>query len=356
MAGPSWASAPRVLCGRLMKNLPTLLVLALAAASVTPRDVWANDSTAELATGGLIFVQNNHVEMRSEDLFVSSAEIRVRYVFFNKTDRDVTVLVAFPMPEIRIEHQDQALSVPTDDPVNMLEFSTSVNGKAVETRVEQRVVAAGIDRTQFLRDLGLPLAPHLPATNDALDRLPRDKWDELVRVGLGEIEEYDIGKGMQQHLSARWGLHTTFYWEQTFAAGAETAVEHRYRPSVGETAGTSLGSPHSAKEPWLAHYTRKYCLEKDFMAAVGRSKKGPKGDHGAPFSEERIEYILKTGANWSGPIGEFRLVVDKGEPDNLVSFCGEGIKKISPTQFEMRKKDFRPEGNLSILILKKMAQ
>lgn len=340
-----------------MKRVKTLaLILTLVAAFAMPRHVRANDSTAELATGGLIFVHNNHVEMRSEDLFISAAEIRVRYVFYNKTDRNVTVLVAFPMPEIRIEQQDQAWSLPTDDPVNMLEFATSANGKPVETRVEQRVFAAGIDRTQYLRELGIPLAPHLPMTNEALDRLPRDKWDELIRMGLGEIEEYDIGKGMQQHLSARWGMQTTFYWEQTFAAGKEAVIEHRYRPSVGESVGTSLGAPHQAKEPWLAQYARKYCMDKGFLSAVEQSKKGARREFGAPFAEERIDYVLKTGANWSGPIGDFRLVVDKGESDNLVSFCGEGVKKISATQFEMRRKDFRPEGNLSILILKKTSE
>ena len=313
----------------------------------------ANNSTAELATGGLLFVQNPHVEMRSEDLFVAASEIRVRYVFFNKTDRAVTVLVAFPLPEIRSD-MDSTPSLPTDDPVNMLEFSTSVNGKPIETKVEQRVFAAGIDRTQYLRDLGVPLAPHLRLTSETLERLPRDKWDELIRLGLGEIEEYDIGKGMQQHLAARWVLQTTFYWEQLFPAGAETVIEHRYRPSVGETAGTVIGSPYSEKEPLFAQYMRKYCIDKEFLAAIGRSKKGRKAEQAAPFTEERIDYILKTGANWSGPIGEFRLVVDKGEPDNLISFCGDGVKKITPTQFEMRKKNFRPEGNLSILILKKM--
>ena len=75
---------------------------------------------------------------------------------------------------------------------------------------------------------------------------------------------------------------------------------------------------------------------------------------GAPYSEQRIDYILKTGANWSGPIKEFRLVVDKGEPDSLVSFCGQDVKKISDTQFEMRKIEFTPDGNLAILILKKL--
>lgn len=312
----------------------------------------ANDSTAELATGGLVFVHNDKVEMRSEDLFISASEVRVRYRFFNKTDRDVTVLVAFPLPEIRAE-QEVALALPSDDPVNALDFSTLVNGQPVKTQVEQRAMAAGIDRTQYLRDLGLPLAPHLGTTNDALDRLPREKWDELVRLGLAEIEEYDVGKGMQQHLSARWALRTTFYWEQVFPAGAETLIEHRYRPSVGESVGTALGGRNAGKEDWFKAYERKYCLDKSFHAAVARARQGGREDYGAPFAEERIDYILKTGANWSGPIGAFRVVIDKGHPDNLVSFCGQGVRKISPTQFEMVRKDYRPEGNLSVLILRR---
>lgn len=331
----------------LLRVLVSVALLAVALGRAE-----ANDSSAQLATGGLIFVHNDQVEMRSEDLFISAGEVKVRYRFFNKTDQDVRLLIAFPMPEIKAE-QEVALALPSDDPVNALDFSTLVNGQPVKTQVEQRVMAAGIDRTAFLRDLGLPLAPHLGTTNDALDRLPRDKWDDLIRVGLAEIEIYDVGKGMQQHLAARWMLRTTFYWEQVFPAKAETVIEHRYKPSVGETAGTGFGVKDAEKEAWFAAYTRKYCIEKSFLAAVTRAKKDAKGEYGAPFTEERIDYILKTGANWSGPIGEFRLVVDKGHPDNLISFCGDGVKKISPTQFELVKKDFRPDGNLSVLILKR---
>ena len=46
-------------------------------------------------------------------------------------------------------------------------------------------------------------------------------------------------------------------------------------------------------------------------------------------------------------------MVDKGEPANLVSFCGAGVKKIGLTQFEMRKTDYTPDGNFSVLILKR---
>ncbi|WP_374309221.1 DUF4424 family protein [Methylocella sp.] len=52
-----------------------------------------------------------------------------------------------------------------------------------------------------------------------------------------------------------------------------------------------------------------------------------------------------------GPIGDFRLAVDKGKADSLVSFCAEGVRKISPTQFEVRRKDYTPDAGLDILIL-----
>lgn len=324
-------------------------LLAVAMAAVPAH---GNDTTAELATGGLVFVRNDHIEMRAEDLFISASEIRVRYRFFNKANDDITVRVAFPMPEVRIEHQDQNIAVPTEDPINLLGFVTRADGRPVETEVEQRVFARGIERTDYLRGLGVPLAPHLQSTNTALDRLPREKWNELVRLGLAEIEEYDVGKGMEKHLSARWALRTTFHWQQTFPARRETVIEHRYKPSVGGSVMTSLGAAYARGEAWHAAMIRKYCIEPDILRALDRARRKP--DEAAPYGEERIDYVLATGANWSGPIKDFRLVVDKGDKDNLVSFCGEGVKKIGPTRFEMRKRDFVPTGIFSVLILKRL--
>lgn len=329
-----------------------VIAFAFAAAAALP--AYANDTTAELSTGGLLFVQNENVEMLAEDLSISTKQISVRYRFFNKSPEDVTVLVAFPLPEIRVEEQDQNLAIPSDDPVNPFGFATTVNGTPVKMQVEQRVTAAGIDRTQLLRSLGIPLAPQLPGTVEALDRLPPEKQEELLRLGLAEADEYDVGRGMEKHLEPRWGLHTTFFWEQTFPARSETLIEHHYEPSVGRSVQTSLGSPGAARESWFAEYKEKYCLDNAFLAAVERARRESKSDYGAPFSEERIAYVLRTGANWSGSIGSFHLVVDKGDPSNLVSFCGEGVKKISDTKFEMSKTDYTPEGDLSVLILKKL--
>jgi hypothetical protein len=335
-----------------MLMLRATMALLLAGAAAAP--ALANDTSAELATGGLIFVRNDAVEMRAEDLTISAREVNVRYRFFNTSDKPVTVLVAFPMPEIRIEEMDQNISLPTEDPVNFLAFTTTVNGQAVKTEVEQRVTAVGIDRTQLLRSLGIPLAPHLQQTNEALDKLPKDQWDELIKIGLAEIEEYDAGKGLEKHLAARWALATTFYWQQTFAPNAETAVEHKYKPSVGLSVQTSLGSPDVASEPWYDEYKRKYCIDAEFLAALDRARRAARAQFGAPYSEQRIDYVLKTGANWSGPIQNFRLVVDKGDADSMVSFCAEGMRRLNATQFEVKKSDFTPDGDLSVLILKKL--
>jgi hypothetical protein len=89
---------------------------------------------------------------------------------------------------------------------------------------------------------------------------------------------------------------------------------------------------------------RRYCIDRDFLGTVSGSP------HKA-WEQHYLEYILVTGANWAGPIGQVRLIVDKGSPDNLVSFCGRGVRKISPTQFEMRASRFVPTSNLAILIL-----
>lgn len=335
-----------------MRKVAFALLLAAATGAASP--VRGNDSTAELSTGGLVFVHNPDVEMRAEDLFISTAEIRVRYRFFNKAAKDVTVLVAFPMPEVsRDEIAKDA--VPTDDPVNLLGFTTVANGRPVKADVEQRVVAQGVDRTALLQSLRIPLAPHLEAAEKALDALPRDKWDELVKLGLAEVEEFVSRPNgpMEKHLSPRWTLRTTFHWQQTFPAGKETLIEHRYKPSVGGTVMTSLASPGVRGEDFVEKHKAKFCVEQDILDRLERARKASKKEYGgAPYAEERIDYILKTGANWSGSIKDFRLVVDKGDAKNLISFCGDGVKKIGPTRFELRKSNFVPERNLSVLILK----
>jgi hypothetical protein len=65
----------------------------------------------------------------------------------------------------------------------------------------------------------------------------------------------------------------------------------------------------------------------------------------------RPTYVLRTGANWAGPIGRFHLIVDKGAPQNLVSLCAPDIRPTSDTRFELDRTNYTPREDLRILFL-----
>lgn len=327
------------------------LMLAAVAALVLAVPAAANDSTAELAAGGLVLTRTDAIVMKSENLYISADEVRVRYVFLNTSGKDVTTRVAFPMPDIGgPEFYFHETSIPGgEDPANLLAFRTLVDGKAVKMAIEQKALVGGVDRTAWLTMRGVPLALHVDGVIERLDALSPADQDEAIRLGLAVPDEYDAGKGWEKHFNPAWILKTTFHWEQTFPAGREIVVEHSYWPATGSSVGTIVGAPSfSATAEW-AETRDRYCIDSAFLAGV---KKAQGKSEYPPFTEQRVAYILKTGGNWAGPIGDFRLVIDKGDPANLVSFCASGVRKLGPNTFEVRETNWTPDRDLSILILK----
>jgi hypothetical protein len=331
---------------------------AAAALLLSVATLWNGTTTAvgepavELPTGGLLLDKGAGLDVRSEDVYISPRQIRVSYRFYNASPEDVKTPIAFPMPDVTVADAAAGVPLPSEDPQNLLAFSTLVDGMPVKANVVQKVIARGVDRTAELERLKLPLAPHLRSTDKALGKLLPADADELTRNGLTAVEEYSVGRGMRKQLSPRWTLQTTHYWDQTFPAGKEVAIEHRYKPSVGKTAQTALGDPEAMQEGWFKDYVNRYCIDQNFLAAVERARKSAKARYGAPFSEERISFLLATGTNRPDDIGDFHLVVDTGDPGSLVSFCAEGVTRIGQTRYEVHKTDFLPTRDLHILILK----
>jgi len=325
-----------------------LAALLLMMCVATP--VRANDSTATLATGGLVLVKTDDIEMRAEDLFISQEKIRVVYRFFNKSGKDMTTTVAFPMPDLDFSDAHRDISIPNPGSQNFLEFQTIVGGRPVAADIEERAFATdGSEHTELLRKLGVPIGG--ADRDEALNRLAPAQRDKLIQLRLAEMEEEDVGKGPTKRLASRWILKSTYFWQQTFPTRSELVVEHSYRPSVGGVVQTVLADPMSVEDN--AGLVKDYCIEKDLLATLAKARRA-RGDNATPYAEAHIHYVLKSGANWAGPIQDFRVVVDKGDPANLVSFCGHNVKKIGPTQFEMRKTNFTPMDDLRILILRKL--
>jgi len=325
------------------------LAFALFALAATP--ALANDSTAELAAGGITFLKDPDIAMRSEDLSISAKQVRIVYEFANKASADKTALVAFPMPDIE-GSVDFTVGLPDGPDDNPFAFAITADGQAVTPNLDEHAVFKGVDRTAELRKLGVPLRPYLQATQDALDRLDAATQKRLADEGMAYVDETSTKADgpLERHLIGLWTYRSAFTWKQTFPAGKILRLEQTYKPGVGSSAGTGVGAPDWRTREDVQGYPVKYCIDKDFERSVAAVMRKKKAEY-PPFGELRIDYILTTGANWAGPIGDFHLTIDKGQPNYLLSLCADGIVKTGPTRFELRKKDFTPTRDLNILIL-----
>lgn len=322
----------------------TAALLALTALPAA-----ANDSTAELAAGGLKFLADPDIAMRSEDLSISPAAVHVSYTFFNASGADKTVLVAFPMPDITGSY-DFTVSIPSDDVENPFKFSVKSDGVEQKLKLDARAFFNGVEQTALLQKLHVPLQLYGDAAIPALDRLSPAEKAQLEKLGIVGVDEYSTdAKGtMEKHMLPLWTYRAAFTWMQTFPAGKVVHLEQDYLPSVGGTAGTMVGEPGWRNEERYKSYASKYCINSSMESAAAAKW----GKSNAPqLFEKRIDYILTTGANWAGPIGDFHLTVDKEQPNAIISFCADGVSKTGPTRFEVRRKNFTPTADLHILIL-----
>ena len=306
----------------------------------------ANDSSAEKAAGGLVLRQSRDIDMVSEDLFVSPAAIRVHYVFRNRSARPVATIVAFPMPDRDLIYEmESEVAYPAD-------FHTLVEGRPVRMEVERKAMVRGVDRSAELIRLHIPIGPGPgQRANDIADmiaRLPRADRQRLARLGLIDAQSFSAPEG---EVLPSWTVRETFYWRQVFPAGRTLDVRHSYTPGVGGAAGVPLATLGYRNSADGRRQQAEFCTDRDFLAAIDRMQQRAEHEQGHYPMEQRLRYILTTGGNWRAPIGDFRMVVDKGSPEAIVSFCGQGVRRIGPTQFEVRHQDWRPDRDLAVLIV-----
>lgn len=321
----------------------------LLAATTIAAPAFANDTQANVAYGGLIFEQNPDITMDAEDLYLSLDTVRVRYTYTNRSTKPVTILIAFPLPDVPLPNVDwdwAEAATPDWDDIGM---KTLVNGKLAGLMridiprvdgkdVEPRLKALGWP-VRFWQDEGL--MPRLQA-------LSADDKSALVAEGL--LTGADMGPN---GVRPAWIVATSFVRTQTFPPGVPVSVEHSYSPSQGGTVGSGLD--RAGRDDMLVSdgpYAR-FCVDDAFLRGYDRKRylaDGKVSDRTFPI-EQWIGYRLSPGANWKGPIGRFRLTVDKGFADHLVSLCMDGLTKISPTRFEVVKTNYEPARDLDVLFV-----
>lgn len=310
----------------------------------------ANDTAAELSIGGLQFSRTSAVSMQSEVLKISADRITVRYLFKNTTSAPVNLTVAFPLPDIDLSEGD-SIAFPSADPTNFVDFQTKIDENPITFAVNQTAKVGEKDVTKLLLDQQIPVLPIGPKQIRMQD-LPEAIKSRMVDEGL--LMPAGTGERGRKLYTPGWIVKTSIVREQSFPAGKPVSVEHTYRPIVGSSFDTILRKAlrrNKSMSVEVDRYRRDYCITDGFLAALDKIA-GPGQENKAAIQERRISYVLKTGANWAGPIQNFELSVDGGK-GRLLSFCQAGLrpKAGSPSDFEA--KDFSPSKDLKILIVGK---
>ena len=303
----------------------------------------ADDSSAMLKAGSIVFVKSTPVKMAAEDLYVSPKQVRIRFDFENPTAKDVETIVAFPLPDIAVgELWEVPIGTVTDDPKNFVGFTAVVDGKPVPVTVEQRAFAKGKDVTATLQAAGMPLLPMIGGGFEAVDKIPLAKKKALIAAGLAEGDnDYFIG---------HWTVKTKFYWTQKFPARKTVVIAHSYQPVTGQSFFTTA---YHARGDKNLFGDLDYCLDaptwKALAARTGENQDPSEGTR--LMTTYETSYILSTAGNWQGPIGKFRLTLDKLKPDNILSLCWDGeLKKSGPTSFTFAADAYAPKRDIAMIV------
>ena len=286
-----------------MQRSAPLLALAAALAATT---ALANDSTAEKAAGGLVLTRTDAIDMVSEDLYVSPDQVRVQYVFRNRTRAPIRTTVAFPMPDRDL---DEMYLSDTNYPG---QFRTLVDGRPVTMQVERRAMLNGVDHTAMLTGTA---ASRSMIGDPASDLLTACAASACAPADRRRLTEIGAGRATAAANCMRCGRSKeTYYWEQVFPAGRDLNVEHSYSARHRRLGRRLFGASATYRDSAEGRADATPLLHRPRFPDRARPDGRRAIAHRIVMTQQNLSYILTTGGNWRSPIGSFRLVVDKRQP------------------------------------------
>jgi hypothetical protein len=318
-------------------------MVVLAALAAAPAPALAEGSDPPLAAGGLLVGPNAGLTVAAQDLRVSEKAIEATWDFVNASDRDLTTLVAFPLPTLTPIDAD-LFEGRGGDPVDFLASTIEVDGKKITPTVEQHASVLGLDVTARLAADGVALNPYTgPKAREALAALAPDKRGFYADRGMAVWLE-----GAPTGLA--WTVSTTFHWMQSFPKGKTVRIVHRYRPMVGRELVTE-----ATLDRWATPGAGRDapCLDKAGGEALRKALAAAKRPDGSTaLMQRRIAYRLAPPDGPAGPIGHFRVTVEKPKPTTLAAVCLDGATaKAGPTGLVFEATNFVPKSDLSVMLV-----
>ena len=312
-------------------------VLLLLLGSVWTSTARGNDSMVAIGAGGIVLEKSDTVRMASEDLYISLHEVKVDYVFENVTDQPVTATIGFPLPVY--EHEDYDFDVQgVDLGAPWSPFTTLIDGRAQPSIPRMTVrTSEGVDISSILSDLDMLPTSYADLPNAASIANVQTLLDEAARAA-----------GFSDRISDSWHswrYELTYVWELELAAKARVSVEHQYSPVSGGFPLAPLAA--TSGQSYREIVGAEYCPDDAQWQAIVAATEGHEDGLAGYILD--VGYVLKTGANWATPIGDFHLTVETGAPTELPVLCWDGpLTRATPTTWVYSARNFVPDTDLLI--------
>jgi len=330
----------------------------------------ADDSAASVAVGGIQLRREADISMEKEILTISEAKVTVEYEFLNETDKDITTVVAFPIPRYDIGFNDAGGTRDFND------FRLWVEGREVKYNTEARAKLRGKDYTDLLKGLGIDIASFGGWDEDRngtpigpITRLPDQELQRLSSIGL-----INSDRGASDDKLPLWDVLKSYYWTQTFPAHKILHVRHEYTPSMGfqeinpdaldpEVRKKRLAEDREkAQSPGALAADENYyntisnsCVEPSLRKGLMKQALKKYGQDTGSIEMAWVDFILTTANSWKTPIKDFTLIIDRQSasryaiPPQYVSLCWDGpIEKTAEGHFVAHKTNFVPEKELHV--------
>lgn len=360
-----------------IKNRGVNIFVVLAMVGIFAEPLHGNDTSATIAAGGIVFKTSDDISMDEEVLKLSIERIDVAYRFFNHANHQIQETIAFPLPPIPYgeasfrddiyptwdeeyfarqlldENRGGKTTSHTSNSSNLyqklsyasfINFERTVNGEVYGYEYRnQAFLPNNKDITEFLRRHDIPLSIQYLRGFMNAGKLNTDRALKNKIQKLGLLDK----KG-----EPRWRTQTTYFWTQYFEPKQETLVTHTYRPRPGyhwleAKSPKTLGDVKFQFRGVPSPSFKDYCVSPEMEGSLLHFLQSREASRVI-----EMQYILKTGANWKGPIKKFRLEITPPKGTAHTLFCWKGpLQTGADGKIVSEINDFKPDQDLRILFV-----
>jgi Domain of unknown function (DUF4424)/YARHG domain len=332
----------------LMFVLVLLLLVLLHS-----RYVIANEMPIEgFPANGIVVRNERNIQIEREDLYIRSNRIEVAYIFRNDSDKDISSMVAFPIP---LHEYGTRGDMPWDIEYPLhADFKVEVNGTPQKYDEYTRALINGKDFTDTLKRLNISIkdfnqshwgGPFDHKFYEQNEAVKKKLTDAGVVVFEEPIEE-------EHYPRPAWSVETTYFWHQIFPAKSTIQVTLSYKPNRSHTQNPAQDkvtiNRNKLIDPKSSELSEVLCLNDEL-------KKWEKKRKTRMFASV-VDYILTTANHWKKPIKEFHLIIEadtRWAHNERVSTCFEQgqLKKITDYRYEATINNFEPKDEIGVYFI-----